>query len=164
MSFIYQNIDGTGLSQKEWQAKAGCEDWITKQYRNEKIWVRVIWIGRYRKDLPAEYRHTFQVEVLNRVKVRSIYDEDTLEDKGWVIDPAATESFRAKSQAEQRYEDLLISYTKSYFEEDEDGEIVLVEEENELGVKKQKGSLKLEINEQVEEAAKEKGISLGGWS
>lgn len=163
MSFIYQSIDGTSLSQKEWQEKSGCQDWITKQYRNEKIWIRVIWIGRYRKDLPAEYRHTFQVEVLNRVKVRSIYDEDVLEDKGWVTDPAVTESFRTKAQAEQVYEDLLISYTKSYFEEDEDGDMVLVEEDNELGVKK-KGPLKLEVNEKVEEAAKEKGISLGGWS
>lgn len=163
MSFIYQNIDGTGLTAKEWQAKVGCEDWITKQYRNENLWVRVTWIGRYRKDLPSEYRHTHQVEVLNRVQVRSIYDENVMEDKGWHIDPAATESFRTRAQAEQRYEDLLISYTKSFFEENEDGDMVLVEEDNELGVKK-KGPLNMKVDDKVEQVAKEKGISLGGWS
>lgn len=162
--FIYQDCDGRGLSKAEWESKVGCEDWIVKQFRNDKIWVRVEWIGRYDKKLPAEYRHSHAIVVLNRLKVRKSEweEEGVIQDKGWVKDVAATQTFRTKSAAVSAYEDMLLSYTESYIDETEDGDMVLVEEGNEFGPKT--GPLKFEVDDELIEVAESKGISVGGWS
>lgn len=162
--FIYQDKDGRGISKSEWEAKSHSKDWVVREYRNDKIWVRVEWVGRYDKKLPAEYRHSHGVFVYNRVKTRkSEWEaEDLLDDKGWVLDPAATQTFRTKSAAEAAYEDMLITYTESYFDEMEDGDMVLVESGNEFGPKL--GIDAFEVDDEVIETAESKGISLGGWS
>lgn len=162
--FIYQDIDGTGLNRKQWEAKQHSQEWIVKDFRNEKIWVRVEWIGRYQKGYPSEYRHSHQVTVYNRLKIRKSewQDEAVLEDKGWVIDPTATQTFRTRSAAEAAYEDMLIRYTESYFDEDETGDMVLVEEGNEFGPKT--GPIKFEVDDELLQIAESKGISVGGWS
>lgn len=162
--FIYQDIDGKGLTKAQWAKKEHCKEWIVKDFRNDKIWVRVEWIGRYRKDLPSEYRHSHQVTVYNHLKLRKSEweDEEILEDKGWVIDPSATQTFRTRSAAEAAYEDMLITYTESYFDETDDGDMVLVEEGNQLGPKT--GPVKFEVDEELLKVAESKGISVGGWS
>lgn len=161
--FIYQDIDGKGLSKAQWAEKEHCAEWIIKDFRNDKIWVRVEWVGRYQKNLPSEYRHSHQVVVYNRLKIRKTeWEEETLEDKGWVIDHTATQTFRTRSAAEAAYEDMLLSYTDSYLDEGEDGDMVLIEEGNQLGPKT--GPLKFEVDEELIELAESKGISVGGWS
>lgn len=162
--FIYQDIDGRGLSKKEWEEKSGKKDWIIKEYRNEKIWVRVEWAGRYDKKLPAEYRHSHQIVVLNRVTTRTTeWDEDSTTDHGYIKDPVATQSFRTRSAAMAAYEDMLIKYTNSFIDMDEDtGETTLVEEGNEFGPKT--GPVKFEVDDELLEIAEQKGISVGGWS
>lgn len=162
--YIYQDIDGKGLTKSQWAEKEHCKDWIVKDFRNEKIWVRVEWVGRYPKNLPSEYRHSHQIVVYNRLKIRKSEweEESTLEDKGWVLDPSATRSFRTRSAAESAYEEMLLLYTDSYMDETEDGDMVLVEEGNELGSKT--GPLKFEVDDELLEVAQSKGISVGGWS
>lgn len=162
--FIYQDIDGRGMSKKEWDAKSGGKEWTLKEYRNEKIWVRVEWVGRYDNKLPAEYRHSHQIVVLNRVKTRkSEWDEETITDAGYVKDITATQSFRTRSAALSAYEDMLLRYTESFIDMDEEtGETTLVEEGNELGPKT--GSVKFEVDDEMLELAEKKGISVGGWS
>jgi hypothetical protein len=162
--FIYQDIDGKGLSKKQWEEKSHCKDWIIKEFRNDRIWIAVEWIGRYDKKLPAEYRHSHGIFVRTRLQVRKSEweEESVLEDKGWVIDHGATETFRTKSAAMAAYEDVLLKYTGSYLDEDEDGEMVLVEEGNELApVMKE---LAIDVDEELLEAASAKGINIGGWS
>jgi len=162
--YIYQNIDGTGLTKAGWEKESAGKNFILKEYRNGKIWVQLRWIGRYRKDLPAEYRHSHEIQVLNRlIERKSEWDEEETIDKGWQVDPSASQSFRTRSAAESAFEDMLLTYTESYIDMDEEtGETTLVQEGNELGPKT--GPLKLEVNEEVEKAAASKGISLGGWS
>ncbi|ATW58033.1 hypothetical protein CNR34_00100 [Pseudomonas phage nickie] len=163
MADIYQNIDGTSIGSKTWAEKKDSPEWTLKEYRNDKIWVRLHWIGRYRKDLPAEYRHSHGIQVYNRLIVKKTeWEEETLEDKGWVLDPAATQTFRTKSAAEAAYEDMLLRYTASSLEMDEDGEMTFVEVDNQLAPVVPGSSLILD-EEQVARAA-EKGIDAGGWS
>lgn len=163
MADIYQNIDGTSIGSKTWGEKKDSPEWTLKEYRNDKIWVRLHWIGRYRKDLPAEYRHSHGIQVYNRLIVKKTeWEEETLEDKGWILDPAATQTFRTKSAAEAAYEDMLLSYTASSLEMDEEGEMTFVEVDNQLAPVVPGSSLILD-EEQVARAA-EKGIDAGGWS
>lgn len=163
MADIYQDIDGSGLSSKEWAAKKGTSAFTLKEYRNDKIWVRLHWIGRYKKDLPPEYRHSHGIQVYSRVVSKSSeWDEDKMVDKGWVIDAAATETFRTRSAAESAYEDMLLRYTESSIDVDEDGETIFVEAGNHLAPVVA-GSTLIMDEEQVEAAA-EKGIDVGGWS
>ncbi|SUE95880.1 Uncharacterised protein [Ectopseudomonas mendocina] len=162
--YIYQDIDGKGLSKSEWMKKCHSPDWIVKQFRNEKIWIAVEWVGRYDKKLPAEYRHSHAIVVRNRLSLRKSEweSEEVHDDKGWVIDPTATKTFRTKSAAEAAYEDLLLTYTSSYLDETDDGDMVLVEEGNEFGPKT--GPIKFEVDDELLEVAESKGISVGGWS
>lgn len=163
MTYIYQDIDGQGLSSKGWQEKKDSPLWTVKEYRNDKIWLRFHWIGKYRKDLPAEYRHSHGVTVFNRVIVKtSEWEEEKLEDKGWVVDPAASETFRTKSAAESHYEDLLLRYTESSIDMDEDGNTFFVEAGNQLAPAVP-GSSMIVDEEQIAKAA-EKGVDIGGWS
>lgn len=162
--YIYQDAEGKSLSRSAWEAKRHCKEWTLVEFRNPKIWISVEWIGRYDKKLPAEYRHSHAVFVRTRLITRKSEweDEGTLEDKGWVEDIGATQTFRTKSAAMAAYEDLLLTYTSSYIEEDEDGEITLVEEGNELApIMKE---LAIEVDEEQLEAASAKGIDIGGWS
>lgn len=163
MSDIYQAPDGTGITSKQWEAQKDSADWTVKEYRNDKIWVRLHWIGRYKKGLPAEYRHSHACTVYNRVVVKtSEWEEEKLEDKGWVIDPAASESFRTKSAAESHYEDLLLRYTASTMDVDEDGNPIFVEAENQLAPVIPGSALVMD-EEQIAIAAS-KGVDVGGWS
>lgn len=163
MAYIYQDIDGTGLTSKSWEAKRLSPEWTLKEYRNKKIWVRLHWIGKYDKMLPAEYRHSHGIQVYNRVQVRDTeWDEESIADKGWVIDVTATQTFRTRSAAESAYEDMLLNYTNSYVDEDENGDMVLVEEDNEFAPVVP-GSTLIADEAQVAAAA-EKGVDLGGWS
>lgn len=163
MADIYQDIDGQSIGSKTWGEKKDSPEWALKEYRNDKIWVRLHWIGRYKKGLPSEYRHSHGIQVYNRVIVKSSeWDEEKMEDKGWVIDPAATETFRTKSAAEGAYEDMLLRYTASSLEMDDDGEMTFVEVDNQLAPVVPGSSLILD-EEQVARAA-EKGIDAGGWS
>ncbi|MEG0063056.1 MAG: hypothetical protein RR740_00485 [Pseudomonas sp.] len=159
---IFQDIDGQGLNRKGWEKRKDSPEWTVKEYRNKKIWVRLHWVGKYDKKLPAEYRHSHGIQVYNRVVVRgSEWDEDLMDDRGWLIDHAATETFRTLSAATSAYEDMLLQYTKSYIDEDENGDMVLVEEENEL---KKAEPGKMELSEEQIAAAAEKGVDAGGWS
>lgn len=162
--YIYQDIDGTGLTKAQWEAKSGSKEWTINEYRNPKIWVRVEWIGRYKKDLPAEYRHSHQIVVLNRLVTRaSEWDETVTQDHGYVKDVAATQTFRTKSQALAAYEDMLLQYTESYIDfNEETGESTLIEEGNEFGPKT--GQIKFDVDEELLEIAESKGITVGGWS
>lgn len=163
MADIYQDITGESIGSKTWAEKKDSPAWTLKEYRNDKIWVRLHWIGRYKKSLPAEYRHSHGIQVYNRVIVKSSeWEEEKLEDKGWVLDPAATETFRTKSAAEAAYEDMLLRYTESSLEMDEDGEMSFVEVDNQLAPVVPGSSIILD-EEQVARAA-EKGIDAGGWS
>lgn len=164
MAFIYQAPDGRGLNKSAWEKHKGDQEWTVKEFRNDKLWVRLHWIGKYNKDLPAEYRHSHGITVYNRLKVRgSEWDEEgTTVDKGWVIDPTATQSARTKSAALTLYEDMLLSYGNATLEEDEDGDLVLVDSENQL--KPVVPGSKLIMDEDQVAAAAEKGVDLGGWS
>lgn len=163
MADIYQDITGAGLGPKGWAEKKDSPEWTLSEYRNDKIWVRLHWIGRYKKDLPAEYRHSHGVQVYNRVIVKSSeWDEEKLLDKGWVLDPAATETFRTKSAAESAYEDLLLRYTESSIDIDEDGDTIFVEAGNQLAPAVKAGGIVMD-EEQIARAA-EKGVDVGGWS
>lgn len=163
MADIYQSIDGTSIGPKAWAEKKDSPEWTLKEYRNDKIWVRLHWVGKYNKSLPAEYRHSHGIQVYNRVVVKSSeWDEEKMIDKGWVIDPAATQTFRTKSAAEAAYEDMLLRYTASSLEMDDDGEMTFVEVDNQLAPVVPGSSLILD-EEQVARAA-EKGIDAGGWS
>lgn len=163
MTYIYQAPDGSGLTSKGWENQKMNADWTVREYRNDKIWVRFHWVGRYRKDLPSEYRHSHGVTVFNRVIVKSSeWEEETLTDKGWVADPAASETFRTKSAAEAHFEDLLLRYTESSIDVDEDGEVTFVEAGNQLApVVPGSGMV---VDEEQMAAAAEKGVSIGGWS
>lgn len=159
---IYQDIDGQGLNRKGWEKRKDTPEWTLKEYRNPKIWVRLHWIGKYNKSLPAEYRHSHGISVYNRVVVRgSEWEEDLMDDRGWVLDVAATETFRTLSAAQQAYDDMLLTYTNSFIDEDENGDMVLIEEGNEL--EKPKPG-KMELSEELIAAAAEKGVDAGGWS
>jgi len=160
---IFQDINGQGLTKTEWLTKSHSDEWTLKQYSNGKLMVRLEWIGRYDKKLPSEYRHSHGVMVFNRLKVRESewVDEGTLTDRGWVLDPAATQTFRTKAEAEAAYEDLLVNFTQSYLDEDENGDVVLEEEGNDLAPAKPGA---LVIDEDVIKAAEAKGVALGGWS
>jgi hypothetical protein len=163
MADLYQDIDGSGLTSKAWAEKKDTPAFTLKEYRNGKLWVRLHWIGRYNKSLPAEYRHSHGIQVYNRVIVKSSeWDEEKMEDKGWVLDPAATETFRTKSAAESAYEDMLLRYTNSTMDIDEDGETTFIEADNELAPVV-KGSSIIMDEEQIAAAA-EKGVAVGGWS
>lgn len=163
MSYLYQDIDGQGLSSKGWDEKKDSPAWTLREYRNDKIWVRFHWIGRYRKDLPSEYRHSHGIQVYNRVIVKKTeWEEETLEDKGWVLDPAATQTFRTKSAAEEAFEDMLLRYTESSIDVDEDGNTFFVEAGNQLAPVVP-GSTLVADEEQIAAAA-EKGVFIGGWS
>lgn len=160
---LYQNIDGTGINRAKWELLKGSPEWTIKEYRNDKIWVRLHWLGKYDKSLPAEYRHSHGVQVYNRVIVKtSEWDEETMQDKGWVLDSAATQTSRTRSGAEAMYEDMLIKYTRSYIDVDEDGETSLIEEDNEFApVVAGSNLMKDEAQIAAAEAA---GVDLGGWS
>lgn len=163
MADLYQDIDGTGIGRKTWDEKKNSPEWTLKEYRNDKIWVRLHWIGRYDKALPSEYRHSHGIQVYNRVIVKSSeWDEEKLVDKGWILDTPATETFRTKSAAESAYEDMLLRYTDSSIEMDEDGEVSFVEAGNLLAPVVAGSSLIMD-EEQIEAAA-EKGVIVGGWS
>lgn len=159
--YLYQSPDGKGITAKQWEKHRNDPEWTVKEYRNSKIWVRVHWVGRYPKSLPSEYRNPFGIQVKNRLIMRESEwtDEDVVSDKGWIEDSTASQGFRTKSAALSAYEDLLITYTGSYID-DEEGE--LVEEDNELEVLPAGNSLLRD--EAAIEAAKEKGVDLGGWS
>lgn len=161
--YLHQDIDGTGLTKKQWEAKQHSEEWTLKQYSNQKLMIRLEWIGRYEKKLPAEYRHSHGIYVFNRLHTRESewVDEDTLVDRGWIKDIAATQTFRTRAEAEAAYEDILLNYTNSYLDEDENGDMVLVEEDN-IYAKPEPGALSADL--EAVKAAEEKGIILGGWS
>lgn len=163
---IYQNIDGTGINRAKWELLKNSPEWTLKEYRNERIWVRLHWVGKYDKSLPAEYRHSHGVQVWNRVIVKkSEWEEETMQDKGWVLDPSASQTSRTKSGAEAIYEDMLIKYTKSYIDMDDDGETSLVEEGNELApVTAAAAGANLLKDEAQVAAAEAAGVDLGGWS
>lgn len=165
MGFIYQSPGGQSLTQKSWEELRYSQEWSFKEYRNDKLWLRLHWVGRYDSKLPPPYRHSFGIEVYNRLEIKESEqsEEGTTVDKGWIIDPCATETFRTRSAAEQAYEDLLLRYTNSSMEVDEKGEIVLAERDNELGKMSDDPTRLLRDEAQVE-AAEEKGINLGGWS
>jgi hypothetical protein len=162
--FIYQAPDGRGLNKSAWEKHKDDSDWTVKEFRNDKIWVRLHWIGRYKKDLPSEYRHSHGITVYNRVKVKGSEwaEEGTTVDKGWIIDPTGTQTARTKSAAITLYEDMLLSYAGASLEEDEDGDLVLVETGNQL--KPVVLGSKLIMDEEQVAAAAEKGVDLGGWS
>ncbi|QOC57951.1 hypothetical protein phiK7B1_096 [Pseudomonas phage phiK7B1] len=163
MADIYQDIDGTSIGSKTWGEKKDSPAWTLKEYRNDKIWVRLHWIGKYNKALPAEYRHSHGIQVYNRVISKSSeWDEEKMVDKGWVIDPAATQTFRTKSAAEAAYEDMLLRYTASSLEMDDDGEMIFTEVDNQLAPLVPGSSIILD-EEQVKRAAAA-GIDAGGWS
>jgi len=163
MASIYQDIDGSGIGSKTWEQKKDSPEWTLKEYRNDKIWVRLHWIGKYDKSLPAEYRHSHGIQVYNRLIVKKTeWEEETFEDKGWIIDPAATQTFRTKSAAESAYEDMLLLYTECSIDVDEDGETIFVEAGNQLAPVVAGSSLIMD-EEQIAAAA-EKGVSVGGWS
>lgn len=166
MADIYQNIDGTGINRAKWELLKNSPEWTLKEYRNERIWVRLHWVGKYDKSLPAEYRHSHGVQVWNRVIVKkSEWEEETMQDKGWVLDPSASQTSRTKSGAEAIYEDMLIKYTKSYIDMDDDGETSLVEEGNELApVTAAAAGANLLKDEAQVAAAEAAGVDLGGWS
>jgi hypothetical protein len=163
MAYIYQDITGEGLGQKGWEAKKDSSEWTYSEYKNDKIWVRLHWLGRYDKALPSEYRHAAAVTVYNRVLIKSSeWEEEKIVDKGWVADPSASETFRTKSAAESHYEDLLLRYTESSIDVDEDGETIFVEAGNQL--KPVVPGSKLIMDDEQIAAAAEKGVDLGGWS
>lgn len=164
MAYIYQAPDGRGLNRAAWEKHKEDSDWTVKEFRNDTIWVRLHWIGRYDRDLPAEYRHSHGITVYNRVKIRGSEwnEEGSVIDKGWIIDPTATQTARTKSSATSLYEDMLLSYGGAGMEEDEDGDMVLVENGNQLKPVVP-GSTLIMDDEQVAAAA-EKGVDLGGWS
>ena len=163
MADIYQNIDGTGIGRKTWEEKKDSPEWTLREYRNDKIWVRFHWIGKYDKALPSEYRHSHGIQVYNRVIVKkSEWEEETIVDKGWVLDRSATETFRTKSAAESAFEDMLLRYTDCSIDVDEDGETAFVEVGNALAPVIAGSSLIMD-EEQIAKAA-EKGVAVGGWS
>lgn len=163
--YIYQSIDGTGLNRAQWEALKDSDEWTVKQYKNGKICVRLHWVGRYKKDLPAEYRHSHGIQVWNKVAVRD--DEWAAEgvtiDKGYILDPAASETFRTRSAAEAAYEDMLLNYTESEIHEADNGDIILVEKGNEFKPA-MKDTTAMMFDEDLKAAAAEKGVDLGGWS
>lgn len=164
MAFIYQSPEGTGIGPKKWEELRHTDEWTFRQYRNGKIWVRLCWVGRYDKSLPSIYRKPFAIEVYNRVIMKeSEWNETDMVDKGWVADPAASEAFRTKSAAEQAYEDMLLRYTDSVMDCDEDGNVALVEKNNELKPLAEDPTRIMDDEAQVEAAA-EKGVDVGGWS
>lgn len=163
MADIYQDVDGRALTKKQWEAKRLSPEWTVKEYKGDKIWVRLAWIGKYDKALPSEYRHSHGIQVYNHLFVKETeWDEEVMIDKGWVLDPTASESARTKSAAEALYEDMLIKYTESFIDVDEDGEVVFVEEGNKLAPVVP-GSSMLVDEEQIAAAAAA-GVDLGGWS
>lgn len=165
MSYIYQSPMGTGLSAKQWEEQKGSPEWTLKEYKNSKIWVRLHWIGRYKKDLPSEYRHSHGIQVYNRVHVRDSewHEEGQLTDKGWILDVAATETFRTKSAAESAYDDMLLRYTESELHETDSGDFILVEKGNEFGTKHNTPE-EMMFDDDLVDAAADKGINVGGWS
>lgn len=163
--FIYQAPDGTGLSKKAWDEQNMSPDWTVREYKNDKLWIRLHWVGRYKKDLPSEYRHSHGIQVYNRVEVAdSAWDETTVVDKGWVIDITATQTFRTKVAATEAFEDMLLRYTDSALEMDEDGDMVFVEAGNKLKPKAENRAQEMMQDEEAVAAAAEKGVDLGGWS
>ena len=161
--YIYQDIEGKSLTKKEWMEKSHSKAWTEKEFRNSKISIAVHWIGRYEKRLPAEYRHSFGVLVKNRfvTKESEWVEEDVTSDKGWLLDPVATKTFRSLGAALAYYEELLLDYTASFLDETEDGDLVMIEEGNELAPK-MVGAI--ETDEEQFEVAASKGIVMGGWS
>lgn len=164
MAIALQSPEGTGLTRKQWEELNRSPEWTFKEYKGEKIWVRLHWVGRYDTALPPEYRHSHGVQVYNRLVVKGSEweEEGTTVDKGWVLDPTASETFRTKSAAENAYEDLLIRYTASFIDVDEDGNAELIEEGNTL--KPVVPGSNLIMDEAQIAAAEEKGVSIGGWS
>lgn len=163
-AFLFQSPSGVGLTQQQWLEQRYDESWTFKEFRNAKIWIRLHWVGRYDKKLPAPYRHSHGIEVYNKVDIKeSEWDEALIADKGWVLDVAATETFRTRSAADGAWENLLLRYADAKMEMNDDGEVILVEVGNELaGVGEDPGRL-MRDTAQVE-AAEEKGILVGGWS
>ena len=163
MAYLHQSPNGVGISSKQWESLKNDPSWTVREYRNDKLWLRFHWVGRYDKSLPAEYRHSHAVTVYNRLITKaSEWEEETIVDKSWVIDQAASETFRTKSTAEAHFEDLLLRYTESFIDVDEDGEVVFVEEGNKLAPVVP-GSSMLVDEEQIAAAAAA-GVDLGGWS
>lgn len=164
MAFIYQTPEGTGITSKKWEELRKSDEWSFKQYRNGKIWVRLCWVGRYDKQVPSIYRNPFGIEVYNHVIMKSSeWDEATMEDKGWIIDVAASQTFRTRSAAETAYEDLLLRYTNSVLDDDGEGNFQLIEKDNELKPLAEDPTRMMHDEAQVEAAA-EKGVDVGGWS
>lgn len=163
--WIYQAPDGTGLSKKGWEDQNMSSEWTVREYKNEKLWIRFHWVGRYKKDLPSEYRHSFGLQVYNRVILtEEDWGQITTIDKGWVLDITGTQTFRTKVQAEAAFEDMLLRYTESALEMDEDGDMVFVEAGNKLKPKAENRAQEMMQDEEAVAAAAEKGVDLGGWS
>lgn len=163
--YLYQSPEGVGISKKQWEELKDSPDWTIREYKNQKIWVRLHWIGRYDDKLPPEYRHSHGIEVYNRVHVRESewHEEGTTVDKGYIRDITATETFRTKSAAMGAYDDMILRYTESELHEADNGEMYVVEKGNELApiIHSPEDMLR---NEDLKDAAAEKGIDLGGWS
>lgn len=115
---VYLNKKLEEISHTEWVAFSKNRKYtMIAEYENPKIKLKALWVGKCSDSaiIPAAHRKPFRILVLNNT--------GSTDNPKWCNDPSSRKDFRTEADLMDFYNDFLITWTKSYV--DEDGEFYI---------------------------------------